>query len=415
MPINLAGRRPAFVGAMSSRVLYIGIAVVLLVVSTVAYGFHYRMERKRKMLESFSTQVTAQDAGTSNREAIHPSTGEISNPPRVNLAKPMQVSTSPVSQPVEMTAVQRMRDQLTARDMERRHTAMEAPTGFVHSTNAAHPQGQPQSDAGRTSAMNATAPTTLPAVNTLPPGAPASGTSAGGFVRELDPNRQDEKRDFQKADTAGDYLHTTRIPPISPWVIERGETIPAGLPVQIVSDLPGDLTAEVERDVYDSPTHQYIMIPAGSLLAGEYNSSVTYGQSRVQVIWTYLRFPDGTYVNLDKFPSHTADGSSGLKDKTDNHLKRLIGGIALTSAFAAGVQISQNRSGGNSTLSYPSNTQLAASAAGQQAAQLGENLTNRNLNIQPSVKIRPGSNFGISVMKTIVFPGPYKAINLGAK
>jgi type IV secretory pathway VirB10-like protein len=175
------------------------------------------------------------------------------------------------------------------------------------------------------------------------------------------------------------------------------------------------VVAEVKRDVYDSPQHRYVLIPAGSLLAGEYNSAVTYGQKRAQVIWTYLRFPDGSYVNFDKFISHSADGAVGLGDKVDNHIKRLLGGVALTSAFAAGIQISQNRTGGNSTLSYPSNTQLAASAAGQQAAQLGEQITTRNLNVQPTIKIRPGDVFYVSVLKTIIFPGPYKPLDFGAR
>jgi type IV secretion system protein VirB10 len=200
------------------------------------------------------------------------------------------------------------------------------------------------------------------------------------------------------------------MPPISPWVIERGEVIPAGLPSQIVSDLPGDLVAEVKRDVYDTPTHRYVLIPAGSLLAGEYNSALSYGQKRVQEVWSYLRFPDGSYVDLDKFVGHGADGSTGLSDQVDNHIKRLIGGVALSSMFAAGLQISQNRTTGNSTLTYPSNAQLAASAVGQQAAELGQQITSRNLNVQPTVKIRPGEVFYVSVMKSIVFPGPYKPL-----
>ena len=105
---------------------------------------------------------------------------------------------------------------------------------------------------------------------------------------------------------------------------------------------------------------------------GAYNSAVTDGQNRAHVIWSYLRFPDGSYVNLDELTSDSADGVVGLSDQVDNHIKRLLGGVAMTSLFAAGVQISQNRTGGNSTSAYPSNAQLAADAAGQRAAQLGQ-------------------------------------------
>ena len=149
-----------------------------------------------------------------------------------------------------------------------------------------------------------------------------SYTPIGGLAPvsdEYDLNQQNGKRKFQQ-EGEGDYLKTTRIPPISPWVVERGDKIVAIFPTKVVSDLPGDLIAEVKDDIYDSPTHKFILIPAGALLAGEYNSSVSYGQGRIQVIWTYLRFPDGSFINLDKFVSHAADGAVGLKDQTDNHI-----------------------------------------------------------------------------------------------
>jgi type IV secretion system protein TrbI len=87
-----------------------------------------------------------------------------------------------------------------------------------------------------------------------------------------------------------------------------------------------------------------------------------------------------------------------------------MGGVALSSLFAAGLEISQNGTTGNSTLAYPSNTQLAASAAGLQAAELGQQIISRNLNVQPTVKIRPGEVFYVSVMKSIIFPEPYKSL-----
>jgi type IV secretion system protein VirB10 len=279
--------------------------------------------------------------------------------------------------------------------------AIEAPTGIAVNVS---PEVKPTDSLAELAKLASSAA----------PAAAASSDRHDGFASD-DPNGQDNKRAFQKETSDNDYLKTTRTAPLSPFVVERGDRIVAGLPSQVVTDLPGDLIAEVKRDVYDTPQHRYIMIPAGSLLAGEYNSSVTYGQRRAQVVWTYLRFPDGTFVDLEKFISHSADGAVGLTDQVDNHIKRLLGGIALTSGFAAGIQISQNRSGGNSALNYPSNTQLAASAAGQQAAQLGENLTSRNLNVQPTIKIRPGDIFYVSVMKSILFPGPYKPLRADAR
>ena len=249
----------------------------------------------------------------------------------------------------------------------------------------------------------------------LPGSAPSSallgigGDPAQGFHGQ---NDQLGKRDFGEhgEPTGDDYLQTTRTLPLSRWVVQRGTVIPASLPNSLVSDLPGDLIAEVVRDVYDSPTQKFVEIPAGSRLVGEYNSSVSYAQNRVQVVWTAIYFPDGTFIDLGRLPSHSADGATGLKDKTDNHYKRLIAGVALSSLLSAGLSLSQNRTQGSSVLTYPSTGQVIASSVGSQASQLGEQLTNRNLNIQPTLKIRAGEIFAVSVKKDILFPGPYEPL-----
>jgi type IV secretion system protein VirB10 len=303
---------------------------------------------------------------------------------------------------------------------ERRQAAIQAPTGIVAngSTQSATSQRSSdpiQAELDRISQLSQAANGITRPV-TSGGGYPAFGAGTPGMAvsEESDLNQQNGKRKFQQAEE-GDYLKTTRVAPLSRWVVERGDKIVAILPTRVVTDLPGDLVAQVKDDVYDSPTHKFIMIPAGSLLAGEFNSSVSYGQNRVQVVWTYLRFPDGSYINLDKFVGHAADGAVGLKDQTDNHIKRLVGGVLLSSIFAAGIQISQNHSGTNSTLGYPTTTQIAGSAVGQQAGQLGEQLTSRNLNVQPTPKIRPGEPFYVSVQKSMLFSGPYQAINLGGR
>jgi type IV secretion system protein VirB10 len=290
-------------------------------------------------------------------------------------------------------------------EQERLQAAMDAPTGA--------PQGQGQAQGGFSAPSAGYAPGEWPEMAPLlrQPGG-GSAMSGNGSTRnqvtEDDPNGQLQKRLFAEgAQGDSDYLKTTRAPPLSPWVVQRGTVIPAALPNKIVSDLPGDLIAEVVRDVYDSPTQKYVEIPAGSRLVGEYNSSVTYGQNRVQVVWTAIYFPDGSYIDLDRFPSHAADGATGLKDQTDNHWNRVIGGVALSSLFAAGIQVSQNRTNG-SVLSYPSTGQVIASGVGAQASQLGEQITNRNLSIQPTLKIRPGEIFSVSVKRDIVFSGPYQ-------
>ena len=50
---------------------------------------------------------------------------------------------------------------------------------------------------------------------------------------------------------------------------------------------------------------------------------------------------------------------------------------------------------------------IAAASVGLQVSQVGSRLTERNLNIQPTLEIRPGYRFNIRVNKDMLFGGPY--------
>jgi type IV secretory pathway VirB10-like protein len=110
---------------------------------------------------------------------------------------------------------------------------------------------------------------------------------------------------------------------------------------------------------------------------------------------------------LGRMNGHSADGSAGLKDKVDDHWKSKIAGVALTSVLSAGLAVSQNRSN-NSVLQYPSTGEVVGASVGQSASQLGQELTQRNFNRQPTLVIRPGQKFLVFVKKDIVFPSPYE-------
>lgn len=446
--VNLTGRVPRPLATISGRLVATGVVVFLLLVGAVVYGFHYRLEKQQARKEQQQSQLVASDAAQSNRRSVEGETPVSSvstsatpttNPvpsiatPLVNaahtVAQPFpspanapasqsaQTPAAPVyyaPQPVPQVDLQEeLRKQALAHRYARQQEALEAPTGAQDQRTASSSTPDPiQAEMAQLNnllhpAVGVTSRAPVDGAS-APALAPAGVEPANGYRAQ---NAQGEKREFQEGGEGpeDDYLKTTRTPPLSPWVVQRGTVIPAALPHRLVSDLPGDLIAEVARDVYDSPTQKYVMIPAGSRLVGEYNSSVTYGQNRVQAVWTAIYFPDGSFIDLDRMPSHAADGAVGLKDQVDNHWKRVIGGVALSSVLAAGLQISQNRTN-SSVLTYPSAGQEAAAAIGTQAAQLGEQITNRNLNIQPALKIRPGEIFAVSVKKDMLFPGPYEPL-----
>ena len=234
--------------------------------------------------------------------------------------------------------------------------------------------------------------------------AAASGFASGGSDNG-DQNRQEQKVAFAYQSTvAADTSTSTREPALSRYEIRAGWDIPATLEGGLNSDLPGNIKAIVRENVYDTATGKFLLIPQGSRVVGIYNSQITYGQGRVQVVWTRLIYPDGTAVSLGNMPGVDAEGYAGFHDKVNNHFSRLVSEALLASAFAAGVGLSQKQ---NSNALQPSNGQLLSSAVGQQLGQLGSEITNKNLSIQPTIIVRPGYRFDVRVTKDIVFNQPY--------
>lgn len=239
---------------------------------------------------------------------------------------------------------------------------------------------------------------TANAISKLLHGGDGTGESYG------EQNGQAEKQAYYQAGRAKGLMIVPRgIPePKDACVIHAGWDIPAILEQSADSDLPGELRARVREDVFDSKTGSKVCIPRNSILLGDYNSNVGYAQNRVQVAWHTLEFPDDRPdVDLGNMAGLGADGKAGLGGQVNNHYKRLIGFALLSSAFAAGVELSQNRN--TSALAYPSSGQVVGQAVGQQMGEFGSRMTERNANIQPTVNPPAGTHFNVRVNRTIVF------------
>ena len=222
-------------------------------------------------------------------------------------------------------------------------------------------------------------------------------------------NMQDVKERFlarARAASEDNYLNSTRTKPVGPYEIKAGWDIPAVLEQALNSDLPGEIKALVRENVYDTATGKYLLIPQGARLVGTYDSRVSYGQNGIQVVWSRLIFPDGSSIDLEGMAGQDASGLTGLRHDVDNHYKRLIGFGLLTSAFSAAFQLSQTRRG--TVLGYPSAAETAGSAVGAQVSQLGADVTRRNLNIQPTIKVPVGYRFNVRVNRDILFEAPYQ-------
>jgi type IV secretory pathway VirB10-like protein len=238
-----------------------------------------------------------------------------------------------------------------------------------------------------------------------------SGTRPVDYEQQ---NNQEQKEQFLakvRSREIDNYLRSTRTAPLSKYEIKAGWDIPAILEQAVNSDLPGDVKALVRSNVYDTATGKYLLIPQGSRLIGSYNSHVTYGQNGLQVIWTRIIFPDGSAVDLDGMVGTDAKGNSGFRFDVDNHYKRLIGFAVLTSLFSAGIGISQRHDNGT-ILATPTVGQTAGAAVGQQLGELGVEVTRRNLNVQPTIKIPIGYRFDVRVNRDMLFDSPYDPVQL---
>jgi type IV secretion system protein TrbI len=240
---------------------------------------------------------------------------------------------------------------------------------------------------------------------------PANAGSGDGS----DANLQEHKENFIEKAREGreerDYSSATRGPALSKYEIKAGWDIPATLESGVNTDLPGEVKAVVRENVYDTATGQYLLIPQGSRLIGQYDNRVSYGQSRAIVVWSRLIFPDGSSVDLDGMVGHDASGAAGFHDQVDNHYVRLVSTALMLSAFTAGIEMSQPQTTSASGILSPSAE--ATQALGQQFGQLGIEVTRKNLNIQPTVKIRPGYRFNVRVNRDIAFAEPYADTEAG--
>jgi type IV secretion system protein VirB10 len=198
--------------------------------------------------------------------------------------------------------------------------------------------------------------------------------------------------------------------PRSPFELRAGYVVPATLVSGINSDLPGQIMAQVSQGVYDTPTGKYLLIPQGSRLVGSYSSDVAYGQSRVLVAWQRIVFPDGKAMDIGSMAGADSAGYSGFSDQVNNHYLRVFGSAFLMSGIVAGISLSQDRNS-DSYNDRQTASSAMSEALGQQLGQVTAQMIAKNLNIAPTLEIRPGYRFNVMVTKDMTFSKPYQAFD----
>ena len=182
--------------------------------------------------------------------------------------------------------------------------------------------------------------------------------------------------------------------------IWQGTIFNVVLTSEINTDLPGEVTGRVSKNVYSSQDGRFLLIPQNSVLIGNYNSSISYSQSRAQVIWHTLIRPDGYQINLGAMNGTDTKGSAGLKGFVNDHPMAYVKAILLMSTFSiinGEFQATQKETNNQYVQNIAANSQ-------EMVNKLGEKLIDRAMDVQPTSVIKAGTEVNVVVNQNLTLP-----------
>jgi type IV secretion system protein TrbI len=224
-------------------------------------------------------------------------------------------------------------------------------------------------------------------------------TSLGLAPPAATPTAQERQQAFLNAPVDRHTVAADRVAaPASPNILQAGAVISVALITGIRSDLPGQITAQVTENIYDSPTGRILLVPQGTRVVGQYDNNVQFGQSRVLLVWNRLIFPNGRSIVLERQPGAGAEGYAGLQDGVDYHWWDLAKAAGLSTLLSVGAELAVDnddrliqaiRNGGQDTIN-----------------DAGQQIVRRQLNVAPTLTIRPGFPVRVIVTRDLVLE-PY--------
>jgi type IV secretion system protein VirB10 len=281
------------------------------------------------------------------------------------------------------------------------------PPSIQPTVDAAEQRRLAEAEAARTSRVFFQTQARTVAALTAPGGtATAANLTGFGLPAQFNmPTAQERAQDRQLAflNAAADRRTVAPdrvMPPASPYVLQAGAVIPAALITGIRSDLPGQITAQVTENIYDSPTGRILLVPQGTRIIGQYDNGVQFGQRRVLLVWNRLILPNGRSIVLERQPGADAAGYAGLEDGVDYHWWDLAKAAGLSTLLSVGAELAIDdddrllraiRNGGQDTIN-----------------DAGQEIIRRQLNVAPTLTIRPGFPVRVIVTRDLVLE-PYGA------
>lgn len=239
---------------------------------------------------------------------------------------------------------------------------------------------------------------------------PSSGGGADGTPNLATPPSPEANVGQATVTGESKWRLNTQVVNPNTYMIRTGSVLPATLISGVNSDLPGTVQAQISQNVYDSPTGRHLLIPQGSRLLGTYSSGLEFGQRRLFIAWNRIIFPDGKAIDIGAMPGTSGTGYAGFRDKVNNHYGRIWGNALMLSIVGAGISYSTDRNDNNENNESTVKGTLSESL-GQTFGQAVSQSIQKNMNISPTLEIRPGYRFNVILTKDIDFSKPYRSFD----
>lgn len=384
-PMRLRGETPR-VTRLSRKVLAgLGVVAGLGIGGALIYALQTRDSGKPPD-ELYSTENRSTADGLAGLPHDYSGVPRLGPPLPGDLGRPI-LDAQNRGQSVPMSGITTPNTGLSAEEQRRLQEIEAARTSRLFSTTET--RATPSAATSVTTAGSTVDPLALPSLAGL-----------GLAPQPATPSAQDRQLAFLNASADRRTVSPDRVAaPASPYVLQAGAVIPAALITGIRSDLPGQLTAQVTENVYDSPTGRILLVPQGTRIIGQYDSGVGFGQRRILLIWNRMIFPNGRSIVLDRQPGADSEGYAGLEDGVDYHWGELFKAAALSTLLSVGAEAGS--SGQQSDIA-----RALRQGASDSISQTGQQIVSRQLNIAPTLTIRPGFPVRVIVTRDLVLE-PY--------
>lgn len=374
---QLRGPPPRVMRLSRKALAVVGVAAGLGIGGSLIYALRPAGEREAKELYSTDSRATAETITSGPRDYTQaprlgpPLPGDLGGP----IVAAQQRGENVAVPPVGAQAGQ--------------------PDPRAQTAEAARQRAQQERDAARTSSVflgssGGAASSAAPASPGLAAPRPAPPATADAALGD-----QAAKRAFMAQASSQRTVSVERLTaPASPNIVQAGSIIPAALITGVRSDLPGQITAQVTASVYDSPTGRILLIPQGARLIGEYDSEIAAGQTRVLLAWDRLIMPDGRSIVLERQPGADGAGFAGLQDRVNQHWGNLLKAAAVSTLLGVGAELGAD--------SEDDLTRALRRGSQDTINQTGQQIVRRQLNVQPTLTIRPGHPLRVVITRDLV-------------